>query len=172
MKKTRKESVSYEIFDCWQYHWAEEDRLHGELDKAQQRCLTLEQHVAELEAEIDRLLQLVQIPEKPSKEIQLSLQRIVQHCKECYEWEDVRGVVSMLYKLTRYIASQADIELIDSIEPFFISQRAAHAGDTYNMGPVTQIPSVTNYNAEVHEQNNQFTLNRDEDEEQEQKLIG
>ena len=171
-KKAERDGQSYEIFDCWQYHWEEENRLHDRLDRAEQRCLSLEQHVAELEAEIDRLLHLVQSPEPPSEEIQLSLQRIVQHCKDCYQWEDVRGVVSMLYKLTRCIASQADIELIDSIEPYFISQRTAHAGDTYNnMGPVTQIPSVANYNAVVHEQNNQLTLQHDENKDEQQKLI-
>ncbi len=177
MKKGNKKCVSdgqsYELFDCWKYHWDEENRLQDQLDKAEQRCLSQEQHIAELEAEIDRLLHLMQNPEKPCKEIKLSLQRIVQHCKECYQWDDVRGVVSMLYKLTRYIASQADIELIDSIESYFISQRAACAGDTYNnMGPVTQISSVTNYNAVVHEQNNQLTVKQEENKDEEQKQIG
>ena len=162
-KKAERDGQSYELFDCWGYHWAEESRLQGALDAALSKSDYLEKIVGELTAEVDRLLLLVNQHEEKENEIMFSLTRIVECCKECYQWEDVRGVVSVLGKLTRFIITQTSAELIDSIEEHFKAMEKAKYGDHIE---------ANNYNAVVKEQNNQFTLKPDENKGEAQKLIG
>ena len=87
----------------------------------------LQQHIEELEADNNRLRTLLENKKSKGKDRRFTLIQIVEYCKGCVEWNDVKSIVAMLNKLLRRSATKEDSDLVDSIEDEFKSRKY---GDT------------------------------------------
>lgn len=97
--------------------------------------LTLQKHIDELQAENERLNTLLEKKKRTTgKDRRFTLPQIVNYCKGCVQWEDVKQIVAMLNKLLRRNATEEDEKLVDSIETEFINRRY---GNTFNNATVT-----------------------------------
>ena len=122
-----------------------------EIRKLKERNKQLEQRIREQEDLIDRLhVKLEKKKNTTGKDRNFTLVQIVDYCKGCVEWDDVKSIVAMLNKLLRRVATDEDSDLVDSIEEEFINRKY---GNTY-INNQTNIPNVSNYNAYVDKQNN------------------
>ncbi len=92
--------------------------------------------IDELEADNIRLKTLLENKKRMiGKDRRFTLVQIVDYCKGCVEWADVKMIVAMLNKLLRRVGTIEDSELVDSIEAEFINRRY---GNTFN-APVGQV---------------------------------
>ena len=87
----------------------------------------LQNHISELEAENERLNTLMEEKKQSGKDRKFTLVQMVDYCKGCVDWNDVKSIVAMLNKLLRRIGTDEDSELVDSIEAEFINRKY---GDT------------------------------------------
>ena len=87
----------------------------------------LQGHIRELEAEVERLNTLMEEKKQSGKDRKFTLVQMVDYCKGCVDWNDVKSIVAMLNKLLRQIGTDEDSELVDSIEAEFINRKY---GDT------------------------------------------
>ena len=89
--------------------------------------VALQQHIEELEADNNRLRTLLERKKSKGKDRRFTLIQIVEYCKGCVEWNDVKSIVAMLNKLLRRSATKEDSDLVDSIEDEF---KCRKYGDT------------------------------------------
>lgn len=87
----------------------------------------LQGRIRELEAEVGRLNTLMEGKKQSGKDRKFTLVQMVDYCKGCVDWNDVKSIVAMLNKLLRRIGTDEDSELVDSIEAEFINRKY---GDT------------------------------------------
>ena len=87
----------------------------------------LQSRISELEAENERLSTLMEEKKQSGKDRKFTLVEMVDYCKGCVDWNDVKSIVAMLNKLLRRIGTDEDSELVDSIEAEFINRKY---GDT------------------------------------------
>lgn len=87
----------------------------------------LQRRISELEAEAERLSTLMEEKKQSGKDRKFTLVQIVDYCKGCVDWNDVKSIVAMLNKLLRRIGTDEDSDLVDSIEAEFINRKY---GDT------------------------------------------
>lgn len=87
----------------------------------------LQGRISELEAEVERLNTLMEEKKQSGKDRKFTLVQMVDYCKGCVDWNDVKSIVAMLNKLLRRIGTDEDSELVDSIEAEFINRKY---GDT------------------------------------------
>ena len=126
----------------------------------------LQQHIAELEKENERLSTLLEKKKRMiGKDRRFTLLQIVDYCKRCVEWNDAKYIVAMLNKLLRHIGTTEDEKLVDSIEEEF---RNRANGNTY-INTQTVIPSVGNYQPQISTQN--MNLSMPSTGQEEQKLL-
>ena len=87
----------------------------------------LQDRISELEAEVERLNTLMEEKKQSGKDRKFTLVQMVDYCKGCVDWNDVKSIVAMLNKLLRRIGTDEDSDLVDSIEAEFINRKY---GDT------------------------------------------
>lgn len=87
----------------------------------------LQGRIRELEAEVGRLNTLMEEKKQSGKDRKFTLVQMVDYCKGCVEWNDVKSIVAMLNKLLRRIGTDEDSDLVDSIEAEFLHRKY---GDT------------------------------------------
>ena len=87
----------------------------------------LQSRISELETENERLNTLLEEKKQSGKDRKFTLVQIVDYCKGCVDWNDVKSIVAMLNKLLRRIGTDEDSDLVDSIEAEFINRKY---GDT------------------------------------------
>ena len=115
--------------------------------------------ISELEAENTRLNTLLDKKKKTTgKDRKFTLLQIVDYCKGCFEWNDVKSIVAMLNKMLRSNATYEDSELVDSIESEFLKRQY---GNTY-INEQNIIPSVGNYKPQITTQNMNLALPSEE----------
>lgn len=95
----------------------------------------LRKRITELEAENESLKALLEKKKRNGTARKFTLVEIVNYCKSCVEWADVKDIVAMLNKLLRRMATDEDSDLVDSIEEEFKQRRY---GNTFN-APVGQL---------------------------------
>ena len=117
-----------------------------EKEKEAQKC-----HIRELEEKNARLNALL-VKKRKGQLCIFTLVQIVDYCKGCVEWADVKPIVMMLNKLLRRIGKEKDYDLVDSIEVEFKMRRN---GDTH-IDHQTMIPHIENYYSEVDTVENKF----------------
>ena len=100
------------------------DRIYG----LQKDKKALMERINELETDNQRLNALLDKKKSNGRARKFTLVQIVDYCKSCVEWDDVKSIVAMLNKLLRRIATDEDSGLVDSIEAEFLNRR---------YGPVT-----------------------------------
>ena len=83
--------------------------------------------IEELEADNNRLNALLEKKKRNGKARKFTLVQMVDYCKGCVEWDDVKSIVAMLNKLLRRIGTAEDSDLVDSIEEEF---KCRKYGDT------------------------------------------
>lgn len=88
---------------------------------------TLQIRISELEAEVERLNMLMKKKNQSGEDRMFTLVQMVDYCKGCVEWSDVKSIVAMLNKLLRRVGTDKDSDLVDSIEAEFINRKY---GDT------------------------------------------
>ena len=119
-------------------------------DVEQQRKIEGQQRrIVELEAEVASLKERQE--EAKGRKRKFSLGQITDYCKSCVEWRNVEAIVAMLNKLLRFICTEEDSKLVDSIEEHFLNRRYGN-----HIEHQTVIPQVGTYNASVQNQNNNF----------------
>jgi len=92
-------------------------------------CNSLKEHIKQLEKEKDAQhcyireleeknarLNALLFKKRKGQVVTFTLIQIVDYCKGCVEWADVKPVVMMLNKLLRRIGKEKDYDLVDSIE--------------------------------------------------------
>lgn len=104
--------------------------------------------INELEADNQRLNALLERKKRIGKARKFTLVQIVEYCKSCVVWDDVKSIVAMLNKLLRRIATEEDNVLVDSIEDEFKNRLLG----TVNIANQTVIPQVGNYMPQIQTQ--------------------
>jgi hypothetical protein len=99
--------------------WIEYDRLKERVKDLVQEKGTLLQRIADLESEIERINALLEKKKEDGTARKFTLLQIVEYCKNCVDWDDVKSIVAMLNKLLRRIATDEDNDLVDGIETVF-----------------------------------------------------
>lgn len=132
--------------------WDENEKLKERIKEIENEKTALLGRISELEAENTRLNSLLEKKKRNGAARKFTLVEIVNYCKGCVAWEDVKSIVAMLNKLLRRIATDEDSDLVDSIESEFINRRY---GNT-NIANQTVIPSVGNYYNKVDTVENKF----------------
>lgn len=128
--KTAEPVVSYE-----------EQQLQERIVQIEKEKMALRDRVNELESENERLNTLLANKKRMvGKDRRFTLVQIVDYCKGCVEWTDVKSIVAMLNKLLRRIGTVEDSDLVDSVESEFINRKY---GNTFNDANVTmQNPQI------------------------------
>lgn len=111
------------------------DTKVNEIEQLKEEKTTLQNRIAELEAENERLNALLEKKKKTGSARKFTLVEIVDYCKGCVEWNDAKFIVVMLNKLLRHTGTDEDSDLVDSIETEF---RQRVYGNVYN-APVGQV---------------------------------
>lgn len=128
----------------------EEQQLQERIEQIEKEKMALQGRISELESENERLNTLLAKRKRMvGKDRRFTLVQIVDYCKGCFEWNDVKSIVAMLNKMLRRVATDEDAELVDSIEAEFMNRRY---GNTY-IKEQTVIPSVGNYKPQITTQN-------------------
>jgi hypothetical protein len=98
--------------------------------------------IDELEADNNRLNALLEKKKINGKARKFTLVQMVDYCKDCVEWDDVKSIVAMLNKLLRRIGTDEDSDLVDSIEEEFKYRKY---GD-YIMGDKNEFSGNSSHN--------------------------
>lgn len=122
------------IWMCMESSYTDYEALNSRIEELCKEKQALQQRISELEAENNRLTALLEKKKSNGTARKFTLVQIVDYCKGCVTWDDVKSIVAMLNKLLRRIATEEDSDLVDSIEAEFINR---HYGHTFN-GPVGQ----------------------------------
>lgn len=132
---------SHSIWKCEEEsHFAESDKLKERIEELENEKTAHQCRISELEAENLRLNALLDKKKRNGKARKFTLVQIVDYCKGCVEWADVKSIVAMLNKLLRRIGTDEDSDLVDSIESEFINRKW---GNTFNNAKVTmQNPQI------------------------------
>ena len=100
----------------------------------------LQNRVNEQKEENDKLKALLEEKKQNGTARKFTMVEMVNHCKGCVSWDDVKEIVSMLNKLLRGIGTKEDYDLIDSIENEFKKRKN---GDTVS-GNKTSVGDYSN----------------------------
>lgn len=119
----------------------EEQQLQERIVQIEKEKMALQDRINELESENGRLNTLLANKKRMvGKDRRFTLVQIVDYCKGCVEWTDVKSIVAMLNKLLRRIGTVEDSDLVDSIETEFLNRKY---GNTFNNANVTmQNPQI------------------------------
>ena len=129
------------IWRCAEESSGEEcEQLKERLAEIDKEKAALQQRIIELEAENDRLNALLETKKSNGTARKFTLVQIVDYCKGCVEWNDVKSIVAMLNKLLRRVATDEDSDLVDSIEAEFINRN--HKEIVLQKHVVTEIQKV------------------------------
>lgn len=123
--------------------------LMEKVAQMEKRDAEQQRRIVELEAEVASLKERQE--EAKGRKRKFSLGQITDYCKSCVEWRNVEAIVAMLNKLLRFICTEEDSKLVDSIEEHFLNRRYGN-----HIEHQTVIPQVGTYNASVQNQNNNF----------------
>lgn len=116
------------------------DELKARIEEIHNEKIVLQSRIDELEAENNRLNALLGKKKQNGTSRKFTLVQIVNYCKNCVEWKDVKSIVAMLNKLLRREATEEDSELVDSIETEFKNRKY---GNIFNGAQVTmQNPQI------------------------------
>lgn len=133
------------------------------INELQKDKKVLIERINELEADNQRLNALLEKKKRNGRARKFTLVQIVDYCKGCVVWDDVKSIVAMLNKLLRRIATEEDSDLVDSIENEFKNRLSG----TVNIANQTVIPHVGNYRPEIQTQTMNMPLPLMEQDEQE-----
>lgn len=97
------------------YEYTQSSRI----EEQEKEKKALKSRIAELEAENERLKALLEQRKKKGAARKFTLVEIVDYCKDCVTWDDVKSIVAMLNKLLRRQSTKEDSDLVDSIETEF-----------------------------------------------------
>ena len=118
--------IADESADKWKYAedspWDECNRLKSRVEELDKEKISFQQRIIELESENERLNALLEKKKRNGAARKFTLVQIVDYCKGCVEWNDVKSIVAMLNKLLRRIATDEDSDLVDSIEEEFFNR--------------------------------------------------
>lgn len=95
------------------------DALNNRIEELEKDKMVLQGRIQELEAESARLNALLEKKKRNGTARKFTLVQIVDYCKGCVEWNDVKSIVAMLNKLLRRIGTEEDSNLVDSVETEF-----------------------------------------------------
>lgn len=116
--------------------YEDNQKLEERIKQLESENQAKQSRIDELEADNDRLNALLEKKKRNGKARKFTLVQIVDYCKGCVEWDDVKFIVAMLNKLLRRIGTNEDSELVDSIEDEFKNRKYGDAigGNKNNFG--------------------------------------
>ena len=154
-KKLRDNYSENHLFDNWEYYNHEMDLLLDRIDELETRCSLIQgdkvkilaenQHLRVRDKEnqqvIKRLQEKLDYHEEQEKIKKITIQEVVDYCKSSLSIDEAKPITDMLYKWLRFIGTDEDYRLVDSIMDYL--QKKEHA---------TQIitKEVTIQEAQIH----------------------
>ena len=164
------------LFDTWEYHNHEEERLQDRINKLEEGNKSLlEQNdlvkkendqqrlvIENQQSEINQLREMVSFYKLQEKITKFPILNMVDYCKSRPTIEEAKPIKDYMYYELRFKGTREDYALVDSIDEEFRRREKAKNGNNYHVEHMVQIPNVGNYNAEVHTQNNNYPLINEE----------
>ena len=155
-KKKHGENYSEKhLFDNWEYYNHEMDLLLDKIDALETRCVLIEgdkekilaenQHLRVRDKEnlhlIKQLQEKLDYYEEQEKIKKIPIREVVDYCKNSLSIDEAKPITDMLYKRLRFIGTDEDYRLVDSIIDYL--QKKEHS---------TQIitKEVTIQEAQIH----------------------
>jgi len=158
MKRKKKLGENYaenHLFDNWDYYNHEMDLLLDKIDALETRCVLIEgdkekilaenQHLRVRDKEnqqvIKQLQEKLDYYEEQEKIKKIPITEVVDYCKNYLSIDETKPFIDMLYKWLRFIGTDEDYRLVDSIIDYL--QKKEHS---------TQIitKEVTIQEAQIH----------------------
>lgn len=138
-KKLRENYSENHLFDNWEYYNHEMDLLLDRIDELETRCSLIQgdkekilaenQHLRVRDKENLHLIKQIQerldFYEEQEKIKKMTFHEVVDYCKSCRSIEEAKPIIDMLYKWLRFIGTDEDYALVDSIIEFL--QKKEHA---------------------------------------------
>jgi len=128
-KKLRENYSDNHLFDNWEYYNHEMDLLLDRIDELETRCsliqgdkekiLTENQHLSVRDKDnqllIKQLQEKLDYYEEQEKIKKITIREVVDYCKSSLSIEEAKPITDMLYKRLRFIGTDEDYTLVDSI---------------------------------------------------------
>ena len=109
--------------------------------------IALQNRVEELETEIENLKVLLSPENNHGKNRKFTLVEIVEYCKKKHDYEDVRGIVAMLYKLLQN-GNKEESDMVESIDEEFNKKKYGYIFE--NAQVTMQQPTINGPINDIH----------------------
>ena len=138
-KKLRETITENHLFDNWEYYNHEMELLQDKIDELEKRCSSIQGDKETILAEnhhlrvrdkenlhvINQLQEKLDYHEEQEKIKKIPIREVVDYCKSCLSIEEAKPIIDMLYKWLRFIGTDEDYRLVDSIIEYL--QKKEHA---------------------------------------------
>ena len=128
-KKLRENYAENHLFDNWEYYNHEMELLQDKIDELEKRCSSIQgdketilaenQHLRVRDKEnlhlIKRLQEKLDCYEEQEKIKKIPIREVVDYCKNYLSIDEAKPIADMLYKWLRFIGTDEDYALVDSI---------------------------------------------------------
>ena len=155
-KKLRDVNSENNLFDNWEYYNSEMKLLIDNMNVLETRCVLIQGDREKLQAEnqrlrdrdkenqqlINQLQEQLQFYKEQEKIKKIPITEIVDYCKNLRSIEEAKPIIDMLYKWLRFIGTDEDYKLVDSISAAFKERETGKMRVVYNNPTIYATGSV------------------------------
>ena len=152
-------------FMCAEPNPSEELKVLNErVSQLEDEKQALQGRINELEAENERLNALLEKNKEDGKARKFTLVEIVNYCKGRYDWDDVKSIQKMLYRLVfKHRGSTEEEGMVDSIEEEFMKRK--YGDNYYNANVTIEKAQIEKFN-DISNNDNVYMGGQDDGEEE------